>query len=245
MGKLKLILALVVAIGLLAVCQWQHSSIGELRRENESLRATLAELKQQQEVREPAPTDDAQAKEQLAELLKLRGEVTLLRGQTNEIAGLAEANEKLTASIQELEHSEKKSSVKKTPPNALPQDIHPKATWGYRGYGSPDATVESVLTAMLSGDKATFIAGFAPDMQARMEKDFNGKDISEEIKKEDQAEFRVIDRQVVSDDEVVLNMYVSHKNPNGDDEGSTEKTTFVRIDGQWKITEKPPSNNSQ
>src|SRR4051812_32730940 len=122
MGKLKLIVAVFVAIWLAIVCQWQHSANGRLRRQNESLKAALAELKQQQEVRVPVSADNAQAKEQLAELLRLRGEVTQLRGQTNQIAALTDANEKLRASLSESKIAQTNTSIapiKKNPEDAL------------------------------------------------------------------------------------------------------------------------------
>jgi hypothetical protein len=92
---------------------------------------------------------------------------------------------------------------------------------------------------MLNGDQATFLAGFAPDVEAQMEKNLNERGGPKAINPDEGTEFRILDRQAVSDDEMVLTLYVGGKNANG----HSEKTVFVKIDGAWKITEKPPPSN--
>jgi hypothetical protein len=241
-GKLKLIFAVVV-VGFATILERQHLANEKLQTENESLQASLEQLKQLDAEREPAAIENSFTKDQLAELFKLRGEVTQLRGQTNQIARLTEENKKLVASFKEKEVSRTESPVKKAPPEALPQDIHPRATWAYRGYGTPDATVETMLTAMLNEDKDAFLAGLSPQMRAKIEKDYNSKEIAEKVKADDNAEFRILDRQVVSDDEMVLNMYLTSKNPNGEIGGHSEKTVFEKIGGEWKISDKPVPGN--
>ena len=241
MSKLKLVVAVPVIAGLGWVLSLQYTFNQRLRRDNDALRGVIAELKQSQDSREPAATDDASTKEQLAELLRLRGEVTQLRGQTNQIAVLAETNKKLLSSVKELESSRTNSSTKKSPPDALPQDIHPRETWAYRGFGTPDATMESVLSAMIGGDKATCLAGFIPEMQTEIDKDFDSA--VADARADDKAEFRILDRQALSDDEMVLNVYMSRKDAHGNIEEHSEKTVFDRIGGEWKVTKKKPPEN--
>jgi hypothetical protein len=241
MSRLKPIIAVVVLVGLGCVLAWQYTFNERLRRDNDALRGVIAELKHSQDIREPAATDDASKKEQLAELLRLRGEVTQLRGQTNQIASLAEANKKLVSSMKELESSRTNALVKKSPPDALPQDIHPKATWAYRGFGTPDATMESILSAMISGDKATCLAGFLPEMQAEIDHDF--ENAVEQARADDKAEFRILYRQAVSDDEMVLSIHVTSQKPDGEIEEHSEKTVFDRIGGEWKVTKKKLPEN--
>jgi len=134
MSKLKLIIAVFVVAGLALVLGLEYSANERLRRENESLRRVIAELKQSQEAREPVSADDSLTKEQLAELLRLRGEVTLLRGRTNEIAALHRQNEALSASLKAVPApAQPAERRKKSPEDALPQDIHPRTSWAYRG----------------------------------------------------------------------------------------------------------------
>jgi hypothetical protein len=150
---------------------------------------------------------------------------------------LAEQNKRLAASLKEKETSRTNSPTMKIPPDALPQDIHPKSTWAYRGYGTPDATIESVLSAMLNGDKAACLAGFAPEMRAEMDEEFESA--VKQAKADDPAEFRILDRQPLSEDEMVLTVYITSKDASGKIEEHSEKTVFDRIGGEWKVTKKP------
>lgn len=244
MNRIKFIFALAAVCTLAAVIALQYESIAKLRAENDSLRRQLEQLSQAQSERAAATNSAASVyglnENQLAELLKLRGEVTQLRGQTNAIAALRQENEGLITSLKAKQASTAQPSEqrsKKSPEDALPQDIHPKESWGYRGYGSPEATMESMLWAASHGDKAGFMAGFPPELQEKFAKDFQDKDLAEEVKKNEIQEFRVLDRQTVSDDEMVLTVYMTRQgNENANGSSSTEDTHFKKIDGQWRVS---------
>jgi hypothetical protein len=246
MSKLKFLFA-VVAIGMGVILWVQSSFNARLRRDNESLRGVMAELKQLQDVREPGATDDSSTKEQMAELLRLRAEATQLREETNQIGPLLEENKKLLVSLQSakrpLSNESTGARVKKGPEDALPQDIHPKETWGYRGYASPDATVESTLWAMAHGDKAAMLEAFSPEMRSDMQKQMDGKDFAEAVTNMNFAEFRILDRRPLSDDEMVLSIYTARQDANGNTKGNTEDTVFQRIGGEWKVTPRHEPNN--
>jgi uncharacterized protein YchJ len=247
MGKLKVIVSGIVAIGLASVLVWQHFSNESLRQDNDGLKQSLAALKQLSDVSPTATTtEETMGEEQRAELLKLRAEVTQLQTQTNQIAVLMEANQKLRTSLDEARGTMQARSSKKklNPEDALPQDIHPKDSWAFRGYATPDATIESTLWAMMHGDKETILKAFAPDMLPNMAKQMEGKDLTEELKKMDMAEFRILDRQQLSPDEIVLTIYTAREDENGNKvNNSQEENVFQRINGEWKVTEKPPPDN--
>jgi hypothetical protein len=239
MRKIKLIAFVAVIAGIASVLVWQYQLNASLRDDNERLRQMLAELKQLSEVPAPAPADETFTDEQHSELIKLRSEVTRLRAQTNQIAVLAEANQKLQTSLREArtpKQPQTDASQKKTPEDALPQDIHPKESWAYRGYSTPDATI---LWAMLNGDKAAILKAFGPDMLPEMEKQMEGKNFTEQMKKINMTEFRVLDRRQISPDEMVLTISTARLDDNGNKVGhSQEDTVFDRIDGEWKATKK-------
>ncbi len=246
MRKLKLIVPAIVVAGLASVLAWQYASNKNLRRDNDALRQALAELKPSQDVRDPDSSGETLTQEQRDELLKLRGEVTQLREQTNQIGDLADANKKLLVSLREAKAPQQASGSdkkKKGPEDALPQDIHPKDSWAFRGYATPEATVESVCWAMINGDKATMLKAFSPEMLPEMQEQMDKANFSDDIKKINQAEFRILDRQQLSDDEMVLTIYTSRQDANGDTTGNSEKTVFQKIGGEWKVTKKPPPDN--
>jgi len=244
MGKLNVIASASAAFALASVLVWQHFSNESLRQDNERLKQFLAASRQLSDVTTPVSKGETMGDEQKAELLKLRAEETQLRAETNRIGMLTEANQKLKDSLREVRTvSQSTTSKKKGPEDALPQDIHPKDSWAFRGYGTPDATIESTLWAMMSGDKATILAAFAPDMLPEIQKQMEKTDFAEEIKKVNMAEFRVLDRQQLSPDEMVLTVYTSRQDPNGNVNGSTENTVFDRINGQWKVTKKSAPND--
>jgi hypothetical protein len=238
MSKIKFIAVAMVMAGAGSLLIWEHSLNEKLRLDNDSLRGAVAELKQAQSEREPVAADNSLSTEQLSELLKLRGEVTGLRERTNEMVALRQRNEALRASLKTMAASTPKVEAaerKKTlPEDALPQDIHPKESWAYRGYGSPEATVESMLWAISKGDKATFLGGMSPEEQARLEKELEGKDFAAEAKTLNPTEFRVLDRQVVSDDEMVMTVYSVRQKENGDADSNSQDMNFKRINGEWK-----------
>jgi len=237
MGKIKFIGAVVVVVGLAFLWQWERRSNRILRRENESLRLSLEGLKQSQGDHEPVPSDNSLPKEQLAELLRLRSEVTQFRERTNQIAALTETNEKLLASLNESKSSRTNVARKKEPQDALPQDIHPRAGWMFRGYNSPEDTVESVNWAIMKGDKGTFLAGFAPELRSKIESDLNDKDFQEEMNRMRTSEFRILDREMQSDDQMTLTVYFTRPDESGNEVGKSEDTVFRKIDGQWKIAD--------
>lgn len=242
MTLLKLFLSVVLAGGLAVVAVLQYENLSKLRTENESLRQQLDEWSKARAAQpnSAAAANDAAAREQLSELLKLRAEVTQLRGQTNEIASLRARNEKLLASVKEKEATwaaQPKPSAKKSPEDALPQDIHPKESWAFRGYGTPDATVESVSWAMLHGDEAAFLAAFSPEMLAKIQPGMDGGGFSRVMSKIDTGEFRILDRQTLSDDVMVLTVYTTRKDSSGNYVGNSEDTTFKKIDGVWKVAD--------
>jgi len=240
-NRLKSIFVLVVVSGLALFIFVQYEILAKLRAGNNALRSQIDQMTQAQTARESGANTSTAGNElnadQLSELLKLRGEVTQLRGQTNEIAALRQQNEALRESIKNAAPVPGSSEhVKKSPEDALPQDIHPKESWGFRGYDSPDATLESMLWSATHGDKAGFMAGFSPEMREKFEKDFAQKDFAEEVRKNPIEEFRVLDRQAVSDDEMVVTIYTTHLD-NGNTTGNSEDTHFKKIGGQWKVFE--------
>ena len=103
MTKLKLGVISAVAVASVATpLVIQHQTQTRLRAENQSLRQRVDDLAgENARLSNPgAPANSSQlSKDQLSELMKLRGEVGLLRRQTNELGRLWEENRRLQASL--------------------------------------------------------------------------------------------------------------------------------------------------
>jgi hypothetical protein len=253
MRHLKFIIAVVVGSGVAMISWLQHSRNENLQRDNEMLRATIASLRDLNGSSRPISTGESLTRDQLAELLKLRSEVTRLREQTNQIGALVEANQNLAASIRELKASEPKKE--RHPEDARPQDIHPRDSWAFRGYATPEAAMESLLWATANGDKEMLLEAYSPEARpkqqaamANTERKMNdprfAADEAEFIAKQKSlTEFRIVNRRQVSDDEMVLTIYLATPGADGDTVMDTGKAVFKRIGGEWKVTDKGPSDD--
>ncbi len=89
-------LAIVIAVTVIVL---QYQTQQQLRRDNESLRQQIAQLKTENEDFSNRVTSAGKSEplssEQLSELLRLRGEVGALRNQTNQLARLRDENQKM------------------------------------------------------------------------------------------------------------------------------------------------------
>jgi hypothetical protein len=224
-------------VGTAAVCSLQRSRNEKLQGDNEVLKKTIAELKQLSRAREANTDQGILTREQTGELLELRGEVTRLREQTNQIGALVSANQKLATSLREPKPSQ--SNEEKHPEDALPQDIHPRDSWAFRGYASPEATVETLFWAQVNGDKAAILQAFSPEMQPELEKVFEQRNLTEEWSKTKMVGFRIVDRKELSENEIVLRLYTDRPYDDGKVRfNSFNPTVLQRIGGEWKITDK-------
>ena len=236
MNRIKFIFALVVAGGLAVVSILQYKDVARLRVENSTLRSQLDQLARAQSERNAAANSTSNANDlngsRLAELLKLRGEATQLREQTNAMVALRRENDRLLAALKD--GAQRKPS-RKAPEDVPPEDIHPKDSWSFRGYDSPEATLESITWAVSKGDRASFAAGFVKEQQQAFAKEMEGKDFATEAKDlDDQTqEFRILDRQTVSESNMTMTVY-STEGVDGQVKHRTENLKFVKEDGQWK-----------
>ena len=244
MKKFKPVVAVIMIGGLLAVL-WGQCLVNErLRRDSAVLKNTVRELTRLQETSDPVVENNSLTQAQLDELAKLRSEVTRLREQTNRIGVLDEEHQKLIASLKEAKNSPPAIPKKKGPEDALPQDIHPRNSWAFRGFATPEATVESFFWGQANGDRAALLEVFAPDMLPKAKEELEGKNLAEEARKIKTEEFRIVDQRQLSDDEVALTIYTARHYDDGQfrfDELSP--TVFQRIGGEWKMTDKRAPNN--
>jgi hypothetical protein len=101
--QLKWVLGTLVVAGALTVILWQYQTLQQLRRDNELLRQQIAQLTTENESASNRPASAGDSKPMtdgdINELLRLRGEVGMLRSQTNQLAKLQEENRRLQEHI--------------------------------------------------------------------------------------------------------------------------------------------------
>ena len=230
--KLGVISALVIAG---AATPWlvQHQSEISLRKEIIALQQHADELGQQRAEHERlskllTQTDNPLPNDQLKELLRLRSEVGLLRKATNGLPRLREQNRKLQA---------RQASVKAPgKPNLAAGDLVPVTSLSFAGYASPEATLQSTLSALMKGDVKTILDGFTPEQRQTKEAGDAGKsesEIADRVAKTsanfDGASVQILNAQLVSDDEAELTILTTTQN-------KLATITMKKIAGEWKIS---------
>jgi hypothetical protein len=93
-SKLKAIAAILLVAGAVAIISLQYQTQQKLRTENQSLNQQIAQLISDNSDT-PAPNSKPTSGDDFNELLRLRGEVSALRAQTNQIAKLQQQNQQL------------------------------------------------------------------------------------------------------------------------------------------------------
>jgi RNA polymerase sigma factor (sigma-70 family) len=145
--QLKLGVTAIVVAGTATMLVVQHQTQTRLRGENDRLQQQLAQLKSDNEslFNRLAVAGDAKSlpDEQLNELLRLRGEVGVLRRQTNELQN----------SLARSQNSQPRPANPRPqqPPAPLPAD-YPK---------TPDAATKGIFDVLARGDWDAFITNFA------------------------------------------------------------------------------------
>jgi hypothetical protein len=167
------------------------------------------------------------------EVLKLRGEVTRLAGQQNESAKLREENQQLRSTVNSPRAAQAAA--------AADPDNFPKESWAFAGYATPEAAMQSAAWAMSRGDKNTFLAGLTPDEQKRMQDQWQGKsetDIAAQITNEVNggkdgavAGYRIVKKETLSDNEMVLTLYV----PGLDPKEGMPQMKVQRVGNEWRV----------
>jgi len=169
------------------------------------------------------------AKSNNADLLKLRGEVSLLRRQTNQLAALLQTAEKKAAT----------DPTANNPDNDASQALIRRENYEFAGFASPQSTVKSMFWAGNQGDVQTLLASLSPTLKAQTEAGWTGKteeEIRAEIIKANSDDivsgYRVTDVLKVAANEVVLTTYLEGRN-------REIKLRLVKINDEWKIAGKP------
>jgi len=159
------------------------------------------------------------------ELLKLRGEVGLLRQRTNELGRQLQAAQGAGLA-----------------PGLPLQTNFPRGSWAFAGFGTPEAAYQSILWAKGNGDVKTFLAGQTPDTRQAVEgAALRGKSdeersasLSDSFKKI--TGFHVLNKIPISEDQVMLQTQIDVAD-GAQQEKVYDIAVMKRIDGEWKNAE--------
>lgn len=222
MKSLK-IFGIAVVVGLVVVLMMERAAREKLRVENESLSQQLAQFQTDNEnfsnqlgqaKSSPAFSDD-----KMSELMKLRGEVGVLRQQTNELEKLRVENKRLKA-IPE-------SQPAKSAP-VVSQNDFPKSSWAFAGYATPENALQTWVWALDKGDKKMILASLTADQQ-NLFKDLTDVELSQPSPF---TAYHVISTEVISDE--IMNVTVDSDFPDGRTTGK-QKYKFMKVGTGWKM----------
>jgi hypothetical protein len=225
-------IVLVAALAIMAAL-WgmEHKADRLLHEQADSSRQLLAQLNRL-EVENfrlsniVAQADVPLAEVQLAELAKLRQEVLALRRRTNDLQTLQAELRRVRAELLRARNS----IDSKGPPDVPAEDIYPRDKWTFAGFDTPEAAVESATWAISEGDEESYMASLSPDLRDEMQSEL-ADGIFEDtgpLEMSNATGFRIVDRDSVSDDEVIVTIYV-------DGEGTDVPLRLVKTADGWKV----------
>jgi hypothetical protein len=171
----------------------------------------------------PTPTTQNANYSPSVELLQLREQVNRLTARKRELENVTDANAQLKAQI----------AARKSTTPSLPPGFTARATAAMAGYNTPEATIQTFLWAIQSGDVENILRTMTPKAEAEMR---------EAIEKEEKPNFatmmksvlglRILEMKPGSDGEMLIKVEMMiHGNPRPD----PEQMRLRQIAGQWKI----------
>jgi hypothetical protein len=233
------LVGVIVVTGLAASLAIRHGGQSKSSEKAECLRQQAEQITRLSAENERLSTQIAQAKgpqalppDQLRELLRLRGQIGLLRQAGKEMVHLQTTNEQLRAA---LAASEKQLAKARAAPN-----FWAKEQLTFAGYAEPEAALKTSLWAMNNGDVKSYLASWVsgPDLHALFEDQLRDKARAEmaagaKLLAETLGPsigFHILDKQVKSPDEVILNLSF-------DGEGKARKFVVKKLGSEWKLAD--------
>jgi RNA polymerase sigma factor (sigma-70 family) len=190
--------------------------IGQLQRERDDATNRLAGLL--------AENLRSQSNPNQTELLKLRGEVGMLRQKANDLAQL----------VRDLQNAGKPN------PSAYQTNFFPLGSLQFAGYATPEAALQSGLWAKSVGNEKVWLDGMAPDVaDGAKNKYVQGQSDAE------RSQFlinqttnwigsRILNEIPLADDEVLMPTEIEML-VNGATNTFTSMEVLKRINGEWKL----------
>lgn len=174
--------------------------------------------------------------QRLREVLRLRGEIGLLRRMAGEAAQLRAMNQQLEAA-----RTNPSRELSAPPPDAVILARWPKGQLAFAGYADPAAALETALCAMSRGDANLLAASVTPEAKRTMTReDWVGAEhgpAADEIAASTRniadslspsGAFYLVGQKLTGEDQAILDVYF-------DAEGKTRKFALEKIGAEWKL----------
>jgi hypothetical protein len=160
------------------------------------------------------------------ELLRLRGQVGVLRQQVKDLESVRRENRQVHAELENAGAAR----------NAATADFWPRGSWGFSGYATPEAALQSSLWSSDNGDLKALLAVATGEMRKMIERDLGGKSEEEAcIRAMDEVfnikAVRVLNREVQADGAMVLTAAFEERNGT-----NVSKLLLEQIGGDWKLS---------
>ena len=169
----------------------------------------------------------AKAKSDNNELLKLRGEIGLLRNQIAGIDKLRAENLRLETSLKDMQAVSNNKSFKTQTQIDVPRDA-----WSFSGYASPKAALETWVWALDKSDKENIIACLVPEEQDKWRKMLEGAGNTGSNNRSPFTAYHIISTEAISDEDSILTIVSDF--PDGRKTGE-QRYELKKVGTDWKM----------
>jgi hypothetical protein len=175
------------------------------------------------------------AKKNNAELLKLRGEATMLRNQVNKLSQAQISNQQPKA----------RNTEPSTPSTQNQATEFPKATWNFAGYATPEAALQTWTWAYSKGDQKIMLESLSSEEKSKYEAEFAKTTQNQYAAECERASsmcrgYQIVDRHVRSDSEIDVAIVITTTDGQTTPE---QKYKMIKLGNDWKMAGPSKDNN--
>ena len=231
------VLVSIVAVVVAAVAFALYAQNRELRswkENNQALQTRVAELElaldRETRQRNARESEGGLGQAEKLELMRLRNEVTQLRGSSQAAADAEAENARLLAENRQLRENARANQAQPATPG-LARDH-----WTFQGYATPEAAVASALWAARDANPDVYIASLTPEARQAFESEHQGKSPQQtaaDLKKQfgSVSAFHVSGQKQVSPTEMDMQIEMQYGNNGGKVRAGVRMTL---VGNEWK-----------
>jgi Domain of unknown function (DUF4878) len=234
---MRALVALLV-IGLTAVAVFQTVRFSRLSEQSRQLQQEIADLRASAaapvETTAAAPADSLSDQER-TELLRLRNQAAQLRTATNELQQARAQADRFRAENQELRSRPAAAAAVEARVAASSAPVHPRESWQFSGYATPEAALQSTLYAISKADYNTIMASLTPQEAQRLQREMDAgnkspEEVAEKIRSEmaKATSYQVLESREVSPNQAVLLIYAGG-------EEKVQRVMLQKTGDEWKF----------